>query len=214
LVAKIAAGIKKPDGLFVVMPQDAEKFLEPLAIREIPGIGPKTAQILYGLNIKFVKDLRALSKEQLKEMLGKWGEDLYFKIRGIDDSPIVENREAKSIGEQATFWQDTLSALYIGEELSKMCENVFATFLQSGFDKFKTVAITVRFSNFTTKTSSKSPKKEFGRSDLHNFKLEALKLMLPYLDKRKNLNLQPIRLIGVRAEKLSKESQKSLWQDY
>ncbi len=210
LVAKIAAGIKKPDGLFVVLPEQAKKFLEPLPIREIPGIGPKTAEILYALNIKTIKDLKLLTKEQLQNMLGKWGEELYFKARGIDDSPIIEDREVKSIGEQATFQHNTLSALYIGDIIFKMCEGVFKRFQNSGFDKFKTVSLTVRFSDFNTKTSAKSFKKDLGKNDLPKLKLEVLKLILPYLDKRKNPNLKQIRLVGVRLEKLSKETQKTL----
>jgi len=230
LISKIAAGFKKPDGLFIVpgsrisAPNHAkrglvsakraeislpgvrhygsiESFLDPLPIRKIPGIGPKTEELLQKLNVKIVKDIKKFSKEELKNILGKWGEDLYLKSRGIDDSQIVIDREVKSIGEQTTFENDTLSALFIGDALFKMCEGVFKSFIASGFERCKTIAITVRFTGFETKTSAKTIKDGLGADDLNKFKTEALKLILPYLDKRKNPQLKPIRLIGVRMEK-------------
>lgn len=202
LIAKIAAGIKKPDGLFVVKESEAEDFLEPLGIREIPGIGPKTEKLLNEKGIKIVKDLKKFSEQDLHELLGKWGTDLFYKIRGIDESPIVEGREAKSIGEQATFQRDSSNAIYIGQALQNMCQDVFRRFNESGFETFKTVAITVRFADFTTKTSAKTLKKP--SHDAKEFQLEAMKLLLPYLDARKNPYNKLIRLVGVRMEKLQK----------
>jgi DNA polymerase IV (DinB-like DNA polymerase) len=199
LIAKISAGTEKPDGLTVVKDKDSEKFLETLPIREIPGIGPKTELLLNKENVKIVKDLKKISKEKLKELLGKWGEDLYNKARGVDESLIVEDRDVKSIGEQATFQHDTLSAIYIGEAFENLCKNVFNRFKESGFKTFKTIAITVRFSGFETKTSAKTLKNPTASEK--DFKLEALKLLLPFLDKRKNPKLKSIRLIGVRVEK-------------
>ena len=171
------------------------KFLEQLKIREIPGIGPKAEEKLNQKGVKIVKELKKFSRQELKEALGKWGVELYFKVRAIDDSPIVENREAKSIGEQITFPRDTLNAIYIGDAFEKLCEGVFKNFFQSGFKSFKTVGITVRFSDFETKTSAKTLKKEI--LGIKEFRLETLRLLLPYLDRRKNPRKKLIRLIGV-----------------
>ena len=195
LIAKISAGMKKPDGLVIIKEKEAEEFLEPLPIREIPGIGPKTEEKLNQKGVKIVKELKKFSRQELKEALGKWGVELYFKVRAIDDSPIVENREAKSIGEQITFPRDTLNAIYIGDAFEKLCEGVFENFFQSGFKSFKTVGITVRFSDFETKTSVKTLKKEI--LGIKEFRLETLRLLLPYLDRRKNPRKKLIRLIGV-----------------
>ena len=79
LISKISAGTKKPDGLVIIKEKDSEKFLEPLSIREIPGIGPKTEEKLNQKGIKIVKDLKKLSKSELQENFGKWGEDNYYK---------------------------------------------------------------------------------------------------------------------------------------
>ncbi|OGZ78612.1 MAG: hypothetical protein A2528_01360 [Candidatus Staskawiczbacteria bacterium RIFOXYD2_FULL_37_9] len=204
LISKISAGMKKPDGLVIIKDSPpaggSEKFLEPLSIRKIPGIGPKTGEKFNALGIETIKDLKKLSKEKLQELFGKWGTDIYFKARGIDDSPIVENREAKSIGEQATFQRDTLNFIYIGEVFENLCAGVFKRFTQSGFKSFRTVGITVRFSDFQTYTAAKTLKNPTDKEK--DFKLETIKLLLPYLDKRKNPNKKLIRLIGVKIEKL------------
>ena len=195
LIAKIAAGTKKPDGLFVVRYDESEIFLEPLSIREIPGVGPKTEAKLNKENIFTVKDAKRFSQEELKLMLGKFGQDLYNKVRAIDNSPLEENGEAKSIGQQSTFDKDTLDAVFIGNVIDKLCNDVFLRFKNSDFKNFKTIAITVRFSGFDTHTSAKTLNESINSEKI--FKLEVLKLLLPYLDIRKNPNKKLIRLIGI-----------------
>ncbi len=204
LIAKIAAGVNKPDGLLIVRQNEATDFLEPMEIREIPGIGPKTQEMLNKQNIFLIKDLKQLSQQELKEKLGKRGMDLYFKARGIDHSPIEQNRETKSIGEQNTFERDTFDIIFIGSEFEKCCARVFERFKKSGFSSFKTVAVTVRLSDFTTKTTAKSFPEPCLASDSKKFRIEALKLLLPYLDRRKNPKQKLIRLIGVRVENFAK----------
>ena len=206
LISKISAGMKKPDGLVVVKEKDSEKYLELLPIRKIPGIGPKTEEVLNLKGIRIVKDLKKLSKIELRKIHGKWGEDLYYKIRGIDNEPIVENREAKSIGEQATFQHDTLNFLYIGEVLDNLRKGVFQNFLKSGFKTFKTIGITVRFSDFETKTTAKTLENPI--NDEKEFGLEILKLFMPYTDRRKNPKKKLIRLIGAKIENFDNKDKK------
>ena len=152
-------------------------------------------------NILLVKDLKKISKDELKKMLGKWGEDLYFKIRGVDDSPIVEKYEIKSIGEQETFLKDMLESKFMINRLSHISESVFERFKKSEFKNFKTITITVRFAGFETKTRSRTLAKP--SSDLKALQFEALKLLTPFLDKRENPKRKFVRLIGVRVEKLT-----------
>lgn len=203
LISKIAAPIKKPDGLFMVLPKEVEDFLNPLPIRKIPGVGPKTEEVLNKEGVKIVKDIKRFSESQLIEMFGKWGSDLYQKARGIDESPIVEEREVKSIGEQTTFEEDTNNPVFIGEQLGKLQKDVFRRFKESGFEYFKTITIVIRFSDFQTQTSAKSFKEKLSLKDEGLVKLEVLKLLLPYFDKRKNPKSQFIRLIGFRLDNLS-----------
>ena len=202
LISKIAAGIKKPDGSMVVEENDVQNFLNPLGIRELPGIGPKTAEVFYKKDITVISDLLAFSKEELKQMLGKNGESIYDKSRGIDDGLIIQHQPAKSIGEQITFDVNSLDVVFIYGVFKKICESVFKKFMESEFSAFKTMAITVRFSDFQTFTTAKSVKGGIGKRDKRVFEIEALKLLLPYCDRQKNPKQKPIRLIGIRVERL------------
>lgn len=225
LIAKIASDMQKPDGLTVVFPEQVEKFLEPLPIRKIPGIGPKTELLFKQHGIITVKDLKKYSKDDLRNMLGsprtnfaqtqsvfgpkastklvrgKWGFDLHDKIRGIDESPVTEEYEIKSIGEQETFLEDTLDFKFVVERLQSLCQGVFHSFKKSDFKSFKNVTITVRFSGFETKTRSHTLPKS--SATLKVLKGEAIKLLMPFFDSRENPKRKKIRLIGVRIEKLS-----------
>ena len=200
LIAKIASDLKKPDGLTIVYPELVEGFLENFPIRKIPGIGPKTEEILLRRQIKLVKDLKKFSKDELKKILGKLGDDLYYKIRGVDDSPIVEKYEIKSIGEQETFLKDTHDSKFITGRMVKLSESVFERFKKSGFKNFKTITITVRFAGFETKNRSRTLSQP--SQDLKTIQFEVLRLLAPFFDKRENPKRKLIRLIGVRIEKL------------
>ncbi len=201
LIAKIASDMQKPDGLTVVKESQAEGFLAPLPIRKIPGIGPKTEAFLKKENVQFVADLKPYSREQLVRMMGRWGDDLYDKIRGIDNSSVVEEHEAKSIGEQETFRYDTTNPADIFPVFRDMAERIVKSMHDDGFVSFRAVAITVRFSDFETKTrihtlkpAGASPEKIYS---------EAMKLFLPFLDIRENPHKKPFRLVGIRIEKLA-----------
>lgn len=205
LISKIAAGINKPDGMLLIKEKDVPNFLNPLKIREIPGIGPKTAEFFYDINVKTVKDLNKFTKKELEEMLGKQGLRIYWSARGIDDTPVTEYYEIKSIGEQTTFDKNTLEFAFIFDAFRELSNNVFKRFTKSEFYKFNTITITIRFADFETKTSSKSFKGGIGKKDKRRFNIEVLKLFLPFLDRRRNPKRKPIRLIGVRVEKLIKD---------
>lgn len=200
LIAKIASDMQKPDGLTVVEEKDVEVFLEPLPIRKIPGIGPKTEMLFNQKDMRLVRDLKKFSRGELEGMLGKWGMELYSKIRGQDDSPVTEEYEVKSVGEQETFPEDTLDSNFIFPRLSALCEGVMVRFREGGFTSFKTIVLTVRFTGFDTKTRSHTLAEP--ANSLATLRFEALKLFMPFLDSRENPRHRKIRLVGVRLEKL------------
>ncbi|MEK7085132.1 MAG: DNA polymerase IV [Patescibacteria group bacterium] len=200
LIAKIASDFQKPDGLTVVPAEEAEAFLEPMALKKIPGIGPKTEQIFLRKGIKTVRGLKQYSREELASMLGKWGRALWQKARGEDNSPLETEYERKSIGEESTFEEDVASPGIIVEELVSLSHDVFRRFARKEFKTFRTVAIKVRFADFVTKMRAHTLKA--GVSDLQTLQREALKLFLPFLDRRENPTRKQFRLIGVRIEKL------------
>lgn len=200
LVAKIASDLQKPDGLTVIQPEEAEKVLAPLAIRKIPGIGPKTEASLQGRGVKTVGDLKKFSEAELYELFGKWGLELYEKVRGHDQSPLATEWEAKSIGEQETFPEDTDRFSYVNERVAELCKSVAVSVQKEGFKTFKRVVLTVRFDNFKTKTKSKTLEKP--TASVAVLRREILNMLLPFFDHRENPEHRRLRLVGVRVEKL------------
>jgi DNA polymerase IV (DinB-like DNA polymerase) len=200
LIAKIASNEHKPDGLTVVCENKAEAFLEPMPVRKMPGIGPKTEAELAKQGIALVRDLKRFSRQALNELFGKRGLDFYDEVRGRDESPLQEHAEPKSIGEEETFDQDTRDAMFIGERLKALCQEVMRRFAREGFETFRTVVVKVRFADFETHTRTHTLQN--AANSAATLEREALKLLLPFLDRRENPRRKLIRLVGVRVEKL------------
>ena len=206
LIAKIASGHQKPDGLTLVKPDMVEEFLEPLPVRVIPGVGPKSDVLLREQGIRTIKDLGELPEAKLVEWFGKWGHGLFEKAHGVDESPVTNEWTRKSVGEQETFERDTRSLSFVTEQLYPMAESVISKLRESGFSGFRTITLTVRFSDFETKNRSHSLKNGISLAQegeaLSLLKQEALKLLLPFFGARENPRGKAIRLIGLRLEKL------------
>jgi len=105
-LAKIASDWRKPDGLFVIRPAEAEAFLTPLEVGRLPGVGRVTAGRLAGLGIVAVGDLRQCDREFLERSFGRFGARLYEFARGIDHHPVEANRLTKSLSAEDTFERD------------------------------------------------------------------------------------------------------------
>ena len=105
-LAKIASDCRKPDGLFVIQPEDIDTFLPPLPVGRIPGVGKVTEKSLQERGVKTVGDLRALELAALEASFGRYGVRLYELARGIDESPVVPDRPTKSISAEDTFERD------------------------------------------------------------------------------------------------------------
>ena len=195
LVAKIASDFKKPYGLTVVKQEDVQSFLHPLAVRKIPGIGPKTEHALKDLNIETIRDLASTKPEMLARLFGSWGARLLELAKGIDDSEVVEEYETKSIGRDITFEKDADDEVQIFRVLDELAEEVHEDVITNGF-KFKTITVRIRYQDFDTHTRSKSML--FPTNDLDILKNTAKRLIASFL--RGN---RKVRLIGVRDSNLS-----------
>jgi DNA polymerase IV (DinB-like DNA polymerase) len=206
LIAKIASGQQKPDGLTVVATAMVQQFLDPLPIRVIPGIGPKGEAFLHQRNIRTIKELREIPEVALSQWFGKWGQRLFEKARGIDDSVVSNEWTRKSLGEQETFEQDTHSRSEVTQRLYAMAERVIGKLREKEFSGFRTVTVTVRFADFQTSNRSRSFKNGISvKNDeqaLPFLKQEVLSLLVPFFDARENPRGKAIRLIGLRLEKL------------
>ena len=206
LIAKIASGLNKPEGMTVVTQDEIREFLDPLPIRVIPGVGPKSEAFLHQQNIRRVRELREIPEAKLTEWFGSWGLRLFEKARGLDDSPVSNEWTRKSIGEQETFEQDSRELSVVREQLSGMAERVVAKLRRNEFSGFRTMTLTVRFSDFDTRNRSRTVKNgitiDSTEDALQLIKKEALELLMPFFDARENPRGKAIRLVGLRLEKL------------
>jgi DNA polymerase IV (archaeal DinB-like DNA polymerase) len=194
MAAKIACEKAKPDGVLVVEPKEVEAFLLPLGIRDIPGVGPKTAAALEKALKKKelrVEDVKKMSKEDLVSLLGVFGESLYEKVRGIHEAPVVIGEDVKSIGKEHTFEKDTRDAEEIFPVFRDLVSGVTRELKEEGLS-FKTITVVCRFEGFETHTKSKTIKGD--SKDWKVFEKEAMQLLLRFLTE----NLKPVRLVGVR----------------
>jgi DNA polymerase-4 len=105
-LAKLASDWRKPDGLFVIQPEDVDAFLLPLAVGRLPGVGKVTGEKLAKLRIKTVGDLRTFGLYVLEDRFGRYGRRLHELARGIDDNKVVPDRPTQSISVEDTFEQD------------------------------------------------------------------------------------------------------------
>ena len=107
-LAKLASDWRKPDGLFVIQPEEVDAFLLPLPVGRIPGVGKVTEEKLAKLGIKTVTELRERELGRLEDAFGRYGVRLCELARGIDENPVVPDRPTKSISVEDTFEQDIL----------------------------------------------------------------------------------------------------------
>jgi DNA polymerase-4 len=107
-LAKIASDWKKPDGLFVIQPEEIDSFLSPLPVGRLPGVGKVTEEKLKAMAIDTVADLRKLRLPTLESRFGRNGVRLYELARGIDETDVIPNRPTQSISAEDTFEQDVL----------------------------------------------------------------------------------------------------------
>ncbi|ESV55337.1 DNA polymerase IV [Streptococcus agalactiae LMG 14747] len=150
-LAKLASDFQKPAGLTLILPEDAQSFLEELPVDKFHGVGKKSVEKLQALGVKTGKDLLALSEMTLIDHFGRFGYDLYRKARGISDSPVKPNRIRKSIGSERTYGKLLYNEEDIKAELSKNARRVADTLIKN--EKLgKIVVIKVRYSDFTTLT--------------------------------------------------------------
>lgn len=154
-VAKIASGMKKPDGLTFIGPSKVEEFMDKLEIEKFYGVGKVTAEKMKGLGIFSGADMKKLSEQQLIAHFGKVGKFFYQIVRGVDDRPVEPFRETQSVGAEDTFPED----LFDEEELHRELERI-AVVVAQRLDKHqlkgRTVTLKIKYSNFKIITRSKS----------------------------------------------------------
>jgi DNA polymerase-4 len=154
-LAKIATDVNKPDGIYIIRPTQAVRFLEQLEVNKFFGIGKVTAQKMMKMGILYGSDLKRASLNTLSQHFGKAGKAYYNLVRGIDNRPVNPNRERKSIGAETTFEKDIFDVLLIQEKLNKVIERVNERAIKA--DKFGyTVTVKIKYADFNQITRSKT----------------------------------------------------------
>jgi len=150
-VAKIASDHDKPDGLTVVCPGDEGEFLAPLPVRDMSGVGPRTAERLSSLGVKTLGDLARLDEPTAREVLGSHGPGLVLRARGVDPREVRDNDPAKSVSAERTFATDVRTPSEVHGALESLAAKVGRRLRRNGLAG-RTVTVKVRFSDFTTRT--------------------------------------------------------------
>ncbi len=210
LVAKVASDQAKPNGVLWILPGEEARFLGPLDVRKIPGVGKVTERNLHACGIRKVRDLAGLDGGFLEERFGKWGLALAGKSRGEDaggwfDTEVGEGGDPKSISHEHTFSVDTADAAALDAMLVHLSELVARRLRDHGL-WVRTVQIKLRYSDFSTFTRART----LGRASQIDTELAAATRELFH----KAWNGRAIRLLGVYAQSLeAKEGQTNLLEE-
>jgi len=195
LVAKVASDQGKPRGLVWVPAGSEERFLAPLPVRKIPGIGKVTERALSALGIETVEQIAAQPQEKLEKIFGQWGTALYRKARGGDSYEFVVDAEPKSISQNHTFNEDTDDAAALTAVLSHLSQKACKRLREAGLAA-STLTLTIRYAGFDTHTRSKS----LGESTALDAGINAVfqELFQKHLDRSRK-----VRLLGVSLSNFS-----------
>ncbi len=206
-VAKIASTLSKPDGLLIVSEAETAGFLAALPVRALWGVGPKAAEALESRGIRLVSDILASPRRVIERTLGAaGGERIWQLAHGRDPREVETDRVEKSIGHEETFLHDVADPATLRSELRRLADRV-AGRLRTGGWEARTVALKLRYADFTTlsRASTLPEPTDVGQriGDVAIGLFDALELS------------QPVRLIGVRAEKLQSggAAALALWDD-
>jgi DNA polymerase-4 len=196
LIAKVSSARAKPNGVLWIVPGQEAKFLAPLDVREIPGVGKVTEQNLQGLGIRKVGDLARFGEAFLEERFGKWGLALAGKARGEDagawfDNEVGADTDAKSISHEHTYNEDTADIEQLESTLMRLSEMVGRRLRESSLHA-RTIQLKLRYKDFTTITRAHSLASP---TQLDNEIFEQVRLLF-----RKNWRKgAQVRLLGVHA---------------
>ena len=155
LVAKVASDQAKPRGLVWVAPGSEARFLAPLSVRKVPGIGEVTERALRALGLETVGQLAAVSQKRLEKIFGQWGAALYRKARGGDSYEFVIDAEPKSISHNHTLGEDTNDTEALTSILSHLSQKACKRLREAGLAT-RTLTLTIRYTGFDTYTRAKT----------------------------------------------------------
>jgi DNA polymerase IV (DinB-like DNA polymerase) len=197
LISKIASDFEKPDGLTIVLPEKVDEFLEPLKIRNIPGIGKKTEESFSQMNFHTIKDLKGLDVFKLNQEFGrKSGAYIFNAVRGIDNDPVKKREPNTQYSKIMTLKKDSMEFDFLLDNLKNLCNEVHQVILNKN-KMFKSVGIQFIQSDLSNKTKSKMLKNP--TSNLEELEKNVEQLLKDALEEQKIT----IRRVGVKVSELS-----------
>ncbi len=192
-VSKIATDEAKPMGQLQIEAPVVRDFLDPLSIRKIPMIGPKTYHNLRNMGIATIKTLRSIPPELLIQMMGKNGQEIWQRANGIDNTPVHAWSEQKSVSSETTFEQDTIDIAQINGILVRICEQL-AFRLRKHQQLTGCISVKIRYANFDTHSLQQT----LPYTAFDHMLIPAAKELFKRLYSRR----MRIRLVGVQLSKL------------
>jgi DNA polymerase-4 len=187
-LAKIASDVNKPDGIFIINPEEIAEFLRVLPVNRVPGVGKKLVDILKRLGTRTCGDVLKKSREYWEDRLGKYGGALHDRARGIDLTGVQVSSGAKSCSAENTFHKDTTDRTVLSQWLLAQSERVAGDLRRHGY-KGRTVTLKVKYADFSQITRSLS---FGGRTDNTSVIFKTACDLLKQVEIRR-----AIRLIGV-----------------
>lgn len=200
-LAKIASDLDKPDGLYLITPQEGAKFVEQLPIQKFHGVGKATTLKMHNLGIQTGKDLKMFSLVDLQKHFGKSGSYYYQIARGIDNRPVVNHRKSQSVGVETTFQQDIGNAQTALEHLQQLFENALAKVTEKHLSAH-TVTVKIKYHNFVQITRSRTLPHAITSAI-------SIKDLLAELLKNTDVGKRDVRLLGISLSSLEDQSAKS-----
>jgi len=197
-LAKIASDMDKPDGFYLIKPEEAEVFLENLEVGLFFGVGERTEEKMHKMNIFKGSDLKLLSLQDLVKNFGKAGSYFYNVVRGIDERPVVSFRERKSIGAERTFEADLRDLKEVKEKLTAIADIMWER-CEAKEKTGRTLTLKLRFADFSTVTRSRTSNKAYSKNDIASVGMG----LLPVND----IQTRGIRLLGVTMSNFMEEKQ-------
>ena len=152
-LAKMCSEVRKPDGVFILQPEETDAFLLSLPVERLPGVGRQTAAGLHRFGILTVEQARRYSEDFFITQYGKWGQILYERLYGRDSRAVAPVRVMKSESSECTFDEDTRDAALLQRALLSHAERVGASLRRCG-KRGRTVTLKIRFADFRQITRS------------------------------------------------------------
>jgi DNA polymerase IV (DinB-like DNA polymerase) len=199
LVAKIAADSEKPDGLTIVKPEEVERFLSPLPVNRLAGVGRKIAAKMGDLGIKTIGDLARYDVQRLMGIFGKkLGVYFHNAANGVDNVPVQETGEAESVSRISTLKENTRDLMLVLEKIDQLIEDLSKELVQRNIS-FKQVGIIAIMGNLSVRSRSKTL--ETSTSDVEVLRRTVRELFEKFLGESE----LEIRRVGVKISNFAKE---------